>query len=37
LVKPPVLVLVEDGRVRCVAAEPDQVAACLGPWRPSGS
>ncbi|MGA0871588.1 MAG: hypothetical protein ACO3SJ_01820 [Phycisphaerales bacterium] len=37
LVKPPVLVLVEDGRVRCVAAEPDQVAACLGPWRSSGS
>lgn len=37
LVKPPVLVLVEDGRVSCVASEADQVAACLGPWKSSGS
>ncbi len=35
LVKPPVLVLVEDGRVQCVAWEADQVAACLGPWESS--
>ncbi|MGA1400341.1 MAG: hypothetical protein ACO38P_08150 [Phycisphaerales bacterium] len=37
LVRPPVLVLVEDGRVSCVAWESDQVAACLGPWRSAGS
>lgn len=35
LIKPPVLVLVEDGRVECVAWEPDQVAACLGRWESS--
>lgn len=33
LVKPPVMFLVEDGRVQCVAWESDQVAACLGPWE----
>jgi hypothetical protein len=37
LVRPPVLVLVEEGRVSCVAWESDQVAACLGPWQSAGS
>lgn len=37
LVQPPVLVLVEEGVVRCVASGSDQVEACLAPWRSPAS
>ena len=32
LVQPPVVILVEDGTVRCVASAVDQVEACLAAW-----